>query len=114
MRSILFFGLMSVSFMSFAGDIPSAEDTVAGEAVYSQTCIACHGADGKGTIPGVSDFTAADGSLSKSDAELVDNISNGFQSPGSFMAMPPKGGNPGLTKTDIEAVLAYIRAVFGK
>jgi len=114
MRRELFLVLMSVSLVLFAGDVRSDEDTAAGEAVYSQTCIACHGADGKGMIPGVRDLTAADGSLLKSDADLVNSITNGFQSPGSFMAMPAKGGNPGLTEADIKAVLAYLRAAFGQ
>lgn len=88
-------------------------DVDAGQAVYSQTCIACHGANGKGIIPGVRDFTAADGPLSKSDEELVKNITEGFQSPGSPLSMPPKGGNPALTEEDVQAVLAYLRATFG-
>ncbi len=85
----------------------------AGEKVFSQTCIACHGANGKGTIPGVKNMNAADGPLSKSDEELITNITNGFQSPGSPLAMPAKGGNPGLTEADIQAVLAYLRKTFG-
>jgi mono/diheme cytochrome c family protein len=85
-----------------------------GQAIYAQTCIACHGADGKGAIPGVPDFTAKAGPLSKSDAELVKNISEGFQSPGSFMAMPAKGGNSALTEDDVRAVLAYLRSEFGE
>ena len=85
----------------------------AGQAIYAQTCIACHGADGKGAIPGVADFTARESPLVKSDAELLQNISEGFQSPGSFMAMPAKGGNPALTDADVKAVLAYLRSEFG-
>ena len=88
--------------------------TAAGKDVYSQTCIACHGAKGKGMIPGVRDLTDPDGALTKSDEELIENISNGMQSPGSFMAMPAKGGNPALSEDDIKAVLAYIRVEFGK
>jgi len=85
-----------------------------GQAIYVQTCVACHGADGKGTIPGVADFTGKDSPLAKSDAELLRNITGGFQSPGSFMAMPPKGGNPALTEADVKAVLDYLRSEFGK
>lgn len=93
----------------------AADDLVAaGKDVYSQTCIACHGADGKGAIPGVRNLTEADGALAKSDDELIENISNGLQTPGSFMAMPPKGGNPALTDEDIRAVLAYLRAEFAE
>jgi len=85
-----------------------------GRETYSQTCISCHGGDGTGAFPGVPDFTASDGPLRKADAELKQNIINGFQSPGSAMAMPPKGGNPNLSDSDIDNVLRYIRETFGK
>lgn len=87
---------------------------MSGEQVFQSTCIACHGANGKGVLPGVPDFTNPTGRLSKSDDVLIDHITNGFQSPGSPMAMPPKGGNANLTGADVEAVLAYIRKSFGK
>lgn len=99
--------------LAFAEKMPVATDSAAGESVYSQTCVACHGSNGKGAIPGVADFTDVSGSLSKADADLIKNITEGFQSPGSFMAMPAKGGNPGLTEDDIKAVLAYLRTTFG-
>ena len=113
MRTVLLSVLMLVPVLAFANEAPEAADAAAGKAIYSQTCIACHGVNGKGTIPGVSDFTAKDSPLSKSDAELVKNVSEGFKSPGSFMAMPPKGGNPMLTDADVKAVLAYLRSEFG-
>jgi cytochrome c5 len=84
-----------------------------GSAVYHQTCIACHGANGKGAIPGAPDFTSKTGPLSKSDAILLQHIENGYQSPGSPMAMPPRGGNPKLTNADLKNALDYIRSTFG-
>ncbi len=114
MRTLLLSVIMLVPVLVFANDVPEATDAAAGKAIYSQTCIACHGANGKGAIPGVADFTAKDGSLAKSDGELLKNISEGFQSPGSFMAMPPNGGNPTLMEADVRAVLAYLRAEFGE
>ena len=92
----------------------SGGDAEKGQSVYGSTCVACHGAKGKGTIPGVPDFTKKKGVLTKTDHELFDNIKNGFQSPGSFMAMPPLGGNPDLTDQDVKDVIAYIRQKFGK
>jgi len=80
-----------------------------GAAIYKKTCLACHGANGQGVLPGVPDYRER---LSKSDATLLDHIGNGYQSPGSPMAMPAKGGNSALTSEDIKAVLAYIRKTF--
>lgn len=85
-----------------------------GQAVYNQTCIACHGADGEGAIPGVADLTANDGPLSKGDAELLSNITNGFKSPDSIMMMPAKGGNPALSDAELRAALDYIREQFSE
>ena len=36
----------------------------------------------------------------------------GYQSPGSPMAMAPKGGNPALTGADIDLVLRYLLEAF--
>ncbi len=85
-----------------------------GKEMYDKTCVACHGASGEGTFPGAPDFTDSSGVLLKSDSVLIDHISNGFQSEGSPMAMPPKGGNPNLSENGIKAVLAYIRETFGR
>lgn len=83
-----------------------------GKALYEASCIACHGAKARGAIPGVPDL-AKGGRLSKPDAELVANILNGFQSKGSPMAMPPKGGNPNLTAADAQALVTYMRILTG-
>ncbi len=87
---------------------------LSGKAIYSQTCIACHAAGGTGAFPGVPDFTKASGVLGKSDSVLLKHVAEGFQSQGSPMAMPPKGGNPVLTQDDVKAVLGYIRSTFGR
>lgn len=85
-----------------------------GKEVYTQTCIACHGANGQGAIPGAANFTLENGPLSKPDKVLLDHIINGYQTPGSPMAMPARGGNPKLTDDDIKNALQYIRDTFGK
>ena len=90
-----------------------ANDAKKGAAIYAQNCAACHGADGKGSIPGAPDFTAKNGVLKSPDNILIERITNGFQTSGSPMAMPPKGGNASLTMQDISDVLAYIRQRFG-
>jgi cytochrome c5 len=85
-----------------------------GKMVWMQTCVACHGADGRGVIPGTPDLTERDGPLAKSDAVLLAHITDGFQTPGAPLAMPPKGGNPTLGDADLTDVLAYMRATFGR
>lgn len=90
----------------------SAGPALSGQAVYQQTCVACHGADGKGSLPGTPDFTAAEGPLNKPDEVLIKHITEGFESPGAAMAMPANGGNAALTGADISNVLEYLRASF--
>jgi cytochrome c5 len=85
-----------------------------GEAIYQQTCVVCHGANGKGAIPGVPDFTGSSGPLANSDAVLLERIIKGYQSPGAPMAMPARGGNPKLTDDDLKKALIYMRNKFGK
>lgn len=85
-----------------------------GKQIYESNCMACHGADGKGVLPGTPDFTASNGRLLKSDGELLSNIINGFQSPGSSMPMPPRGGNSNLSDADIQAVLNYLKVAFSR
>lgn len=93
--------------------VSNSGSVLSGSDLYNQTCIACHGANGKGTVPGSPDFTKPQGPLSQSDEVLMQRIVEGFQSPGSPMAMPPKGGNTNLTTTDIQTVLGYLRENFG-
>jgi mono/diheme cytochrome c family protein len=87
---------------------------LSGQDIYGQTCVACHGPAGTGALPGTPDFTKSGGPLAKSDDDLIHNISVGFQSPGSPMAMPAKGGNSALNAADVRAVLDYLRESFSK
>lgn len=83
-----------------------------GKALYEGTCIACHGQDGRGTIPGVPDLADPKGRLTQTDSVLKKHILDGFQSRGSPMAMPPKGGNPALSEADVDKLLRYMRDGF--
>jgi len=89
-------------------------NNLSGVDIYNQICIACHGSNGKGMVPGAPDFTQPNGRSTQSDDVLPKHITEGFQSSGSPMAMPLKGGNPSLTAADIQAVLGYLREHFGK
>lgn len=101
--------LLSVALGAFAAGAQAASH---GKSVYERTCVACHGADGKGTLPGVGALGGKTGRLAKSDAVLLKSILEGTRTPGSPMAMPPKGGDPTLTEGDAAAVLQYMRNAF--
>ncbi len=96
-----------------ASEAPPASNGTDGEAVYRRNCQACHGANGRGALPGVPNFTHPRGPLVKSDVELMRSIRAGLQSPGTAMAMPAKGGNPSLNEKELQAVLKFIREKFG-
>lgn len=104
-------GMVAPALADHAGDPTNAEN---GKTVYEESCVFCHGAKGKGEIPGVPDLTRKKGPLAKNDSELFRNIAEGFESPGSAMAMPARGGNPGLSDAEVHDVLAYLRQEFSK
>lgn len=83
-----------------------------GKDIYIKTCLVCHGEDGKGVMPGVPDITGKDGPLSQANETLLKRMTEGFQSPGSPMAMPPKGGNPAITEKQMQEVLKYLQRTF--
>jgi len=83
------------------------------ELIYQSACVACHGVDGAGALPGVPDLTIAGGPLALDDDVLLKRTVEGFQSPGSPMAMPPRGGNPELGDEDLKAAIRYMRERFG-
>lgn len=96
-------------------EVASAGDPVAGEALFNQVCIACHGPGGAG-IEGLGlPFTTSDFIPSQSDAELLEFIKQGrpvgHPDNTTGVDMPPKGGNPALTDEQILDIIAYIRAV---
>src|SRR5262249_32964225 len=88
----------------------SAAPSDPGEVAFRKTCIACHGADGKGNgNKTAADFTLPAGVLTKEDSVLVESIRSGTK--GAIGVMPPHGA---LLKADeITAVLAYVRRTFG-
>ena len=93
--------------------LPSEKELLKqGEKVFRTTCFACHGADGKGLVPGTPDLTGKNSPLKQDATLLKERIWDGYQSEGSSLAMPPKGGNPQLKEPEVEAVIVYMRKMF--
>lgn len=88
------------------------KDPAAAGAAYNETCVACHGPDGRGAIPGMPDFTKPDGPLSKPDEVLLKHMTEGFASGKAPISMPARGGNPGLSDAELADLLGYIRNKF--
>ena len=94
----------------------SGPDPEAGREVYATFCVICHQADGRGGgLPGTPEFAAAnfrqrgpDSPLSKTDDQLLDIITNGFEG----KPMPPFGSV--LKLEQIRDVLSYLRVAFGE
>lgn len=73
--------------------------------MYANSCAMCHGADGKGTMPGAGDMTDPKGPLSHPDAVLVDRTLSGVGN------MPAFKGQ--LNKDQASEIIAYMRKAFG-
>ncbi len=97
-----------------AGGGSSSGDPIAGAAVYSGTCSACHGADLTG-IDGLGKPLAPSAFVAdNSEDELAAFIAVGrpTSDPENTQGvdMPPKGGNPSLNDQDLLDVAAYLKA----
>jgi len=98
-----------------ASQEPAQAPADPGEAIYKQYCIVCHQADGSGTPAGggravAGNFSGPDSVLSKSDKELLLSIK--FGRSGKIGVMPKWMAI--INEQERKAVLAYIRASFGK
>ncbi len=88
-------------------------DLAEGARIYVGSCASCHGTDGRGAVPGAPDFTIPGGVLDQTDTLLEQRITQGYSTPNVPLAMPPKGGNPGLSAIEIRQVLRYMHHAFG-
>lgn len=83
-----------------------------GEKLFMQNCMVCHADDGSGAMPGVSDLTEAREWLAISDSQLLVRLKAGIQKKGAPVSMPPKGGNPELSDSDLIMIIRFMRKEF--
>lgn len=110
---VLLLGLMLPAVhRAWSADVVPADSVAQGSAVFHQTCIACHGANGKGMLPGMPDFNDPHGVLTLPETVLEKRITDGYHGGNAPIAMPPKGGDANLTQNEIKDVIAYLRTTF--
>ena len=63
--------MLAAAVLAYSSLANAAGDSGRGAAVFNGTCIACHGSDGTGNLPGVPDLTERSGLLSQDDAVLL-------------------------------------------
>ncbi|MBW2465133.1 MAG: cytochrome c [Deltaproteobacteria bacterium] len=83
-------------------------DPVAGEAVYTTSCVACHGADGRGNGGIGGDFIGEPERLAQDNAVLLAKIADGIT---GNRVMPPHRDS--LTEQQRKDSLSYIRQQWG-
>lgn len=86
-----------------------------GKQHFATVCATCHGTTGEG-IQGLGKALVKSEYVQKhSDAELTKLIEEGRTADHpdntTKVAMPPKGGSPGLTAADVADIVAYLRTL---
>ena len=100
--------LAVLGFASRAGAKPPADDA-AGEQTYKSNCVVCHAADGTGSPTGKAlkaHDLHSDAVQKMTVVQMEAQVSDGKNN------MPPFKNT--LSKEQIEGVVAYVRATFGK
>lgn len=100
--------LAILGFASRTGAVPPA-DAAAGEQTFKSNCVVCHAADGTGSptgkalkAPDLHSDVVQKMTVAQMEAQVSDGKNN----------MPPFKNT--LNKEQIEGVVAYVRATFGK
>jgi len=95
-------------------DTPLSNIAVQGEGLYQTNCSSCHATDLQGVTGVGKDLLNSDFVNRLSDVELhafmVEGRPTWHADNTTGIAMPPRGGNPALSDSDIDAIIAYIRA----
>ncbi|MDR2877953.1 MAG: cytochrome c [Chromatiales bacterium] len=93
---------VAVAALLCLGGVANAADSNNGRQLYMQHCQNCHGADGKGQLPGTPNFARGEGLL-KPDLELVRTIRAGRGMMPSFEGM--------LKEEELLDVVAFLRTL---
>jgi mono/diheme cytochrome c family protein len=90
-------------------------DTAHGKQIFLTLCATCHGPQGGGVKGLGKNLVTSEYVHKASDDRLVELIEKGRDAKDPLnttgIAMPPKGGNAGLTTKDIQDVVAFVRTL---
>jgi disulfide bond formation protein DsbB len=93
----------------------AAGDAAKGKETYAKACAACHGANAEGVEGLGKSWNDNEWIQGSSDDELLTFIKEGRPADDpdntTGVAMPPKGGNPGLTDEEILDIIAFMRSL---
>ncbi len=98
------------------GGAPPPNQAVAqGKKVFDRICATCHGKDANGLPKLGKGLRNNEFTKSQSDAELVAFLKTGRPATHPLnttgVDMPPKGGDPTITETDLQNVVAFMRTL---
>jgi disulfide bond formation protein DsbB len=116
-RAIAFIGalLLAAACGGNTSADPGTADARRGESAYLATCIACHGSAGEGIAGLGKPLSRSDFLAGLTDEELFEFIVGGRSTTDpentSGIAMPPRGGRPNLTDSEIRDIIAYLRSL---
>jgi disulfide bond formation protein DsbB len=90
-------------------------DATAGREAYLVTCVACHGPEAKG-VPGLGkDLTTSAFLQTQTNEQMLTFLQTGRPASDPLnttgVDMPPRGGNPAFTDTDLQNIIAYLRTL---
>ena len=90
-------------------------DPAAGRQAFLATCVACHGQEAKG-VPGLGkDLTTSEFLHSQTDEQMLAFLIAGRPASDPLnttgVDMPPRGGNPVFTDTDLQNIVSYLRTL---
>jgi mono/diheme cytochrome c family protein len=110
MKKMLMATVLFATCIGFAGSVMAAD----GEAIYKSKCIACHGADGKGT-PMAPAFKGSAYIASNSDQAIAEVILKGREGAAKMYKNIPLGMQAQkLSEEDVSAVVAYLKSLAAK
>lgn len=93
-----------------AGPMVAVADAARGRDLFQTTCTACHGPEAKGITGLGMNLVQSDFVAGADDVRLATFIENGRMN-ARPVPMPPKGGHPELSDTDIRQIVVYLRGV---